>query len=425
MGEFVAVEEHLERVLAAVPRLPRLDTDLHNALGLILAEPIGAKLPIPPWTNSAMDGYAVRAVDVAGADTEPVTLRVVADVPAGSGLDPHLGPGEAARIMTGAALPSAADAVVQLELTNRTDTLAALPDTVTVLREVAAGTHVRRAGEDCRIGDRLVPAGTVVTAEVASAAASAGHGSLLVSQPPTVAVITTGDELAEPGEALERGMIPNSNALLVRGLALRAGARVPSVRSVDDSARSLSGAIDAETGVDVLILTGGVSAGAFDPVKALFTGSDRVTFTRVGMQPGKPQAFGILKDGRVLLALPGNPVSAWVSFHVFVRPALMAMQGVSSPVPAAVPARAAASWRTPPGRRQYLPARVAHDGEGHLTVAPVAALGSGSHLVGSLAAANGYAIVPAAPQSRTVEAGQSVEVVLTDTLLSAKESPWG
>lgn len=416
MSEFVSVEDHLARVLASVPLLPETRLGLHDAVGCVLASPVHAVVPIPPWTNSAMDGYAVRAVDVAGADAEPVTLRVVADVPAGSGEDPALRPGEAARIMTGAALPSDADAVVQLEHTDRTDTLAALAETVTVLRSAAPGTHVRGAGEDRGVGDLVVPAGTVVTAEVASAAASAGHGFLQVRRPPVVSVIATGSELREPGEALERGMIPDSNSLLIRGLAERAGARVPSIRQEEDDPAGLARALEAESGSDVVILTGGVSAGAFDPVKMLFSGSDRVRFTKVGMQPGKPQAFGVLADGRVLFGLPGNPVSAWVSFHVFVRPALLAMQGGGEAVPAAMPARALASWRTPPGRRQYLPALVGADDSGRLSVTPVTALGSGSHLVGSLAAANGYAIVPAAADSRTVEAGEVVDVVLTRPL---------
>lgn len=218
-------------------------------------------------------------------------------------------------------------------------------------------------------------------------------------------------------------MIPNSNALLISGLAAGSGAHVGSVRSVADDPRGLEGALADEANCDVVILTGGVSAGAFDPVKMLFAGSDSVRFARVAMQPGKPQAFGILADGRVLFGLPGNPVSAWVSFHVFVRPALLRMQGGARPTPEPMPARTIATWTTPPGRRQYLPARIAADRRGSLTVSPVAALGSGSHLVGSLAAANGYAIVEAAPGPRTVQVGETVEVVLTDSLGNVEETP--
>lgn len=423
MSEPIPVEEHLASVLAAVPTLPPVRCGLNLAVGRILAEPLRARIPIPPWTNSAMDGYAVRASDATGADTDPVTLRVVADVPAGSDLDPPLVPGEATRIMTGAPLPSAADAVVQLEHTDRTDTLAALPETVTVQRSVAPGTHVRRAGEDVNVGDLLMGAGEIVTAEVTSAAASAGLDGLDVAPAPRVAIITTGSELVPPGAPVTRGMIPNSNALLISGLAAGSGAHVGSVRSVADDPRGLEGALADEANCDVVILTGGVSAGAFDPVKMLFAGSDSVRFARVAMQPGKPQAFGILADGRVLFGLPGNPVSAWVSFHVFVRPALLRMQGGARPTPEPMPARTIATWTTPPGRRQYLPARIAADRRGSLTVSPVAALGSGSHLVGSLAAANGYAIVEAAPGPRTVQVGETVEVVLTDSLGNVEETP--
>lgn len=205
MSEPIPVEEHLASVLAAVPTLPPVRCGLNLAVGRILAEPLRARIPIPPWTNSAMDGYAVRASDATGADTDPVTLRVVADVPAGSDLDPPLVPGEATRIMTGAPLPSAADAVVQLEHTDRTDTLAALPETVTVQRSVAPGTHVRRAGEDVNVGDLLMGAGEIVTAEVTSAAASAGLDGLDVAPAPRVAIITTGSELVPPGAPVTRG----------------------------------------------------------------------------------------------------------------------------------------------------------------------------------------------------------------------------
>ncbi|WP_263729472.1 gephyrin-like molybdotransferase Glp [Cellulomonas sp. SG140] len=424
MSGLVPVAEHLARVLAVTPTLPAERVPLAQAAGRRVAEDVHALVPVPPWDASAMDGYALRHADVAGmaaqgeaggADDDGVTLDVVADVPAGSDLDPHLAAGQAVRIMTGATLPTDADTVVQLEHTDRTDTLAALPPTVTVLRAPSRGMHVRRTGEDKAVGDLVVPAGTLARATVLSALASTGHGSVLVTRTPRVVVIATGSELVAPGEPLPRGHIPDSNSLLVSGLVAEAGGEVVAAARVHDDPAALASALDRAVGLepDAVILTGGVSAGAFDPVKQLFTGSSDVEFTKVAMQPGKPQAFGTLPGGALLLALPGNPVSVWVSFHVFVRPALLTMQGAepSAVQPAPVRARAATSWRTPAGRTQYLPVRVAPAAEGW-SVEPAARRGSASHLVGSLAAADGYAIVPA--KTEQVQAGDLVDVVLTD-----------
>lgn len=416
MSELVSVAEHLARVLAATPRLDAERVPLAAAAGRRIAQDVHALVPVPPWDASAMDGYAVRHADVTGAGaTAGVTLEVVADVPAGATLDPRLSPGQAVRIMTGATLPSDADTVVQLEHTDRTDTLADLPPTVTVLREPVPGMHVRRAGEDRAVGDLVVRAGTLARATVLSALASTGHASVLVARAPRVAVIATGSELLEPGEPLTRGHIPDSNSLLVAGLVAEAGGQVVLTERVPDDPAALAAALDrtAARRPDAVILTGGVSAGAFDPVKQLFSGSSTVTFTKVAMQPGKPQAFGRLPGGALLLGLPGNPVSVWVSFHVFVRPALATMQGAEPTAvhPAPVRARAGTGWRTPSGRTQYLPARLEPAAEGW-SVSPAASRGSASHLVGSLAAADGYAIVPAGtPEVRT---GDLVDVVLTD-----------
>ena len=420
MSGLVPVAEHLARVLAATPRLPTERVPLTRAAGRRIAEDVHALVPVPPWDASAMDGYALRHADVAEAtEGRGITLEVVADVPAGSAADPRLAAGQAVRIMTGATVPTDADTVVQLEHTDRTDTLAALPPTVTVLHAPTPGMHIRRAGEDKRAGDLVVPAGTLARPTVLSALASTGHADVLVTRAPRVVVIATGSELLAPGEPLPRGHIPDSNSLLVAGLVAEAGGEVVSAERVHDDPATLAAALDraSTTGPDLVILPGGVSAGAFDPVKQLFTGSSDVAFTKVAMQPGKPQAFGRLPGGALLLGLPGNPVSVWVSFHVFVRPALLSMLGAEAAAvqPAPVRARAAASWRTPPGRTQYLPVRIepgtAAGAEGW-SVSPAAARGSASHLVGSLAAADGYAMVPAGTEA--ISAGDLVDVVLTD-----------
>ena len=365
MSGLVPVAEHLARVLAATPRLPAERVPLTRAAGRRIAEDVHALAPVPPWDASAMDGYALRHADVAEAtEGRGITLEVVADVPAGSAADPRLAAGQAVRIMTGATVPTDADTVVQLEHTDRTDTLAALPPTVTVLHAPTPGMHIRRAGEDKRAGDLVVPAGTLARPTVLSALASTGHADVLVTRAPRVVVIATGSELLAPGEPLPRGHIPDSNSLLVAGLVAEAGGELVSAERVHDDPAALAAALDraSTTGPDLVILTGGVSAGAFDPVKQLFTGSSDVAFTKVAMQPGKPQAFGRLH-----------------------------------------------------GRTQYLPVRIepgtAAGAEGW-SVSPAAARGSASHLVGSLAAADGYAMVPAGTEA--ISAGDLVDVVLTD-----------
>lgn len=417
------VADHLARVLAEAARvpLPEREVRLTDAHGLRLSRDVAARIAVPPWDNSAMDGYAVRHVDVAHACAEsPVTLRMVGDLPAGSAEDPAIGPGEAARIMTGATMPSDADTVVQLEHTDRDDPAAPLAETVSVLRAPSRGMHVRRAGEDRAPGDPVAAAGTLVTGAVAAAVASAGAGTAWVRDRPRVAIIATGSELVAPGTRLGRGQIPDSNSLLLAGLVAEAGAEVAIIESVSDEPgdleRVLARVLD-HAAPDVVVLSGGVSQGAHDPVKRAFRDSRDIAFTRVAMQPGKPQAFGRLAPGGPLLfGLPGNPVSAWVSFHVFVAPALLHLAGAEVDIvnPPPVAAVAEAEWRTPGGRDQYLPARI-RDTDRGIRAAPVSALGSKSHLAASLAAANGYAVVPAADQGRhgdgRVHLGDVVAVV--------------
>jgi molybdopterin molybdotransferase len=409
MSPLVPVREQLERVLSATPLLDAERVPLEEAMGRRLAEDVTSAVAVPPWDNSAMDGYALRHEDVASG---PLTLAVVADVPAGSTADPRIGPGQAVRIMTGATLPSDADTVVRLEDTDRTDPLAALPPTVTVLVAPSPGMHVRRAGEDRGVGDHVATRGSLLTATLASGLASAGHRAVLVVRPPRVAVITTGSELVPPGSALKRGLIPDSNGVLVSGLVRDAGGRVVCRRHVGDEPAQLAHALTEVGGCDAVILTGGVSAGAFDPVRRVFAGSDDVAFSSVAMQPGKPQAFGRLPGGALLFGLPGNPVSAWVSFHAFVRPALLTMQGAPTRAvtPAPWPVKAGTGWDTPNGRTQYIPVTLDSGPDGW-TVRPVSSGGSASHLVASLAGADGYAVVPAG--SGPVRAGDTVAVHIT------------
>ncbi|HEX5859301.1 MAG TPA: gephyrin-like molybdotransferase Glp [Microbacterium sp.] len=407
-----SVEQHLAVVLAAVEPLGGESVPVGGARGRTLAAPLLAAVDIPVFDNSAMDGFAVRFADVATASAEaPVRLRVVADLPAGTDLDPPLAPGEAARIMTGSPVPSAADAIVPFEETagGLEDSL----DTVEVIRAPrAAGIHVRRRAEDARVGDELLPVGTLVGPLQAAAAAAAGVSHLTVARTPRVAIVSTGSELAAAGAPLLRGQIPESNSELLMGLALEAGAGVVLRRSVPDDGHALREVIAHadDVGADVVVFSGGVSAGAYEVVKGTLGPGREMEFFKIAMQPGKPQGFGHMPGGALLFGLPGNPVSAAVSFEVFVRPALLALQGRTDIHRPVLRLPAAVDWRTPPGRRQYLPAALDRSDPARWTVRPATAGGSGSHLAGGLGRAEAYAVVPA--EVGAVVAGDLVDVML-------------
>ncbi|MGV9194465.1 molybdopterin molybdotransferase MoeA [Microbacterium sp. MC2] len=406
-GAPVAVETQLDRVLASTPLLGAETVAVADAAGRTLRAPVRAAVDIPVFDNSAMDGFAVRFADVHEAGpAHPVALTVVADLPAGTAEDPPLGAGQAARIMTGSPVPTDADAIVPFE-----DTAGGLADslgTVTVQRAPrTAGAHIRRTGEDVRAGDEVLPAGIVLGAWQQGAAAAAGVAEVTVARRPRVAVISTGSELVAPGQSLQRGQIPESNSVLLAGLALAAGAEVVHRTSVDDEGRQLQETLaKLLAAVDVVVFSGGVSAGAYEVVKNELAGA--MAFTKVAMQPGKPQGFGVADSGALLFGLPGNPVSAAVSFEVFVRPALCAMQGRTTVARPVLRLPASTAWRTPPGRRQFLPAAIDRSDPARWTAGPATPGGSGSHRAGGLGVAEAYIVVPA--EVDAVAAGDAVDV---------------
>ena len=455
MGTMQAPEAYIAELLAALEPLPAVVLPLAEAHGLILAEDAAAALPVPPWTNSAMDGYAVRAADAAGADQSPVVLPVDGDVPAGAVPAP-LGPGTAQRIMTGAMLPEGADAVVRVEDTDQEPGPRPLPERVEIRAAPRPGLNVRRAGENVGVGDPVLGAGAVLSAAALSALASTGTGSVRAVPRARVAVVSTGAELVDPGAAPPAGSIPDSNSVLLSGLVVEHGAALASVTRSADTAASLAGALTAAAAsADLIVTSGGVSAGAFDPLTMLAEdraaldqdraagAAIRLRFARVAMQPGKPQGHGTVRadDGREvpLIMLPGNPVSVLVSFRTIVAPALARLMGHdgvggtggasgsdggsgAGPLPRSgarppVRARAAEAWKTAGERRQYIPVRfvpaptgaaapgaataetVPRPSDGAVGpaywVAPTHRLGSGSHLVASLPAAQALAVVAA------------------------------
>lgn len=407
-----SVAEQLDAVLSTVSPLPPVQLSLDAARGLVLAGDIRSATDIPPFDNSAMDGYAVRRADLLGASDEtPVTLPVIADLAAGTAENPRVGAGQAARIMTGAPIPDGADAVVPIEDTDRGT------ERVAIVRAPLPAAHLRRAGEDVRAGDTVLRAGVRLGPTRLAAAASAGAGTVTAHPAPRVAVISTGSELVPPGQPTGRGQIPDSNSFLLAAAVAEAGGVPVRLGSVADDEDALRELLAAQAGlVDAIVLSGGVSVGAYDVVKAVLAPLGTVRFGPVKMQPGKPQGFGRwpsgpdASPGPVIFALPGNPVSAYVSFEVFVRPALRRMQGHTGLHRPTVTATVVDGWTSPSGRAQYMPVIVEQDGT--LTrVRRATSGGSGSHLVAGLGQATGLAIVP--EDVTLVAAGDLVTVMLT------------
>ncbi|WP_053382547.1 molybdopterin molybdotransferase MoeA [Leucobacter celer] len=408
----ITVEEHLAWILAAIEPLPEREVPVRDAYGLTLAETVRARYALPLWHNSAMDGYALRSADVAAAsDATPVELRVIGEVAAGSAADPAIAPGSAVRIMTGAPVPSDADTVVPVESTRGERPENPWADrTVRVLVPAPAGANIRRRGEDVAEGGVIARTGQSLGAARLAALAAAGADRVVVRERPRVAVLATGSELRGAGEELERGQIPESNSLLIAGLLRELGIEPVEVRRSADDAASLAQQLrDLGSHCDVIVTTGGVGPGRHDVVRIALEAEPGVRAVRVAVRPGQPQCAGRLSSGAFVFALPGNPVSAAVSFELFVRPALLAVQGRSEVHRLRLPARAAAPWRGAVGRLQVLPVVVTEDAAG-LLCAPAVDPSGVSHAVGGHGGANGYALVAA--DRGDVAAGETVSVIL-------------
>ena len=413
-----SVAAHLATVLAETKPLPASSMPLRAAVGLRLASDVLARVDLPLWHNSAMDGYAVRASDTSSAGAaSPVGLRVIGEVAAGDSADPALPPGTTVRIMTGAPMPSAADAVVPVEHTVSDVSGDAWAEyTVGVLSPAAAGAHVRRRGEDVTAGACIARAGDQLGARRIAALAAAGVAEVSVRPRPRVAVIATGAELRAAGEPLERGQIPESNSLLVQALLAEDGIEAVSISVTDDDAVTLGARLRELAGeVDAVITTGGVGPGAHDVVRIALESEPAVHAVRVAVKPGQPQCFGKLAGGSgsgggaLMFALPGNPVSAAVSYELFVRPALLRLQGATRLQRTRVQAVVERGWRGSPGRLQVLPVRVRGASKG-LQCSPAVDPRGYSHAVGGQGGADGYALVDV--DRGDVAEGESVDVIL-------------
>ncbi|MGW6005880.1 molybdopterin molybdotransferase MoeA [Oerskovia enterophila] len=436
------VDEYRDHVLALVAPLdsepvPLDELTTAGTARRVLADDVRSLLDVPRFDASAMDGYAARSADLASASAgSTVTLRVVGDIAAApladrdsrssAGTDssptssadpgaappvrPCIGPGEAVRIMTGAPVPDGCDVVVPVERTSTGRFVPGAPLDATVEVDVPSRTNIRRRAEDVAVGDLVAAAGAPTTARLVSAAASAGHATLPVHRVPRVAVLSTGSELVPVGTAPGPGQIPDSNSLLLAACVRDAGGVPVRVGAVPDTAEALRAVLDdVAPHVDLIVTSGGVSAGAFDVVKEVLSepsdpagGPSEARLVAVGMQPGKPQAAARW-HGTPMLGLPGNPVSAYVSFQAFARPAVRRLAGHPDPVEPLVGRVAAEGWRSPAGRQQFLPVRfVGSDG-----VAPV---GRGAHHVSGLTRADAIAVVP--PEVEAVGPGDTVHVMV-------------
>lgn len=400
----ITVEEHLERILEQIEPVETVTVPVADALGLVTVDDVASRADLPRFDNSSMDGYAVRCADLRGASgEEPVMLQVTGDVRAGDQQPRTLVPGQVWRIMTGAPIPQGADTVVRVEDTDGHD------HEPQFRVEPSEGDNIRRAGEDIRRGDVLLRAGTRIGPAAIAALVSAGVDEVEVRRKVRVAVLSTGDELVEAGEAVGPGQIVDSNGPMLAALVEEAGGEVVHRARLRDSESQTTRHVQEQLAeADLIITTGGVSKGAYDIVKKVLTGQGTMDFVEVAMQPGKPQGFGVLGRRSVpVFTLPGNPVSAMVSFEVFVRPALEKRGGRRTSTHTAS-GYATESWASASDRQTYTRVRLSRDVSGQYAATPSGA--QGSHLLGGLAQADALAISRA--DADGVSAGEEVDLLL-------------
>ena len=392
MAELLTIEEAQSLVLERAKPLATERVPLEQAAGRVLAETAHATVDLPPFPSSAMDGFAVRAADTPGR------LRVAFRIAAGSPSPDALQPGEAMGIATGGVVPHGADAVVPLEQVVDRD------NEIEIESAVEAGAHVRPRGGDLRAGDAVVPAGTRLGPGRLGALAAAGIAEVVCGAMPRVAVLATGTELRPPGEPLEPGEVYEANGLILVAQARSAGAFAERLAAVADDEDAHREALGRGLEHDVLVTSGGVSVGPHDFVRRIESelGVEEL-FWRVAVKPGKPVSFGV--RGRTLVfGLPGNPVSSLVGFELFVRPALLALQGHADPLPRFEPGRLAAARTRNPARDELLRARTREGSEGAVELQPLA--GQESHMIARGAEADALVLVPRG--EGTLEAGAAV-----------------
>jgi molybdopterin molybdotransferase len=401
----IPVDAALEIVLNHTPNLGREEVALADSLGRVLAEDVCADTDLPPFDRSAMDGYAVRASDVSGA---PVVLDVAGQVRAGQWPEHPLPPGQAVQVMTGAPIPAGATAVQPVEKTRALDG----GRRVEILETVATGAHIARQGAEGHAGDEVLARGITLDPASLAVLASVGKGKILVGRRPTVSILVTGDELVDVWAAPIRGRIRNSNGYALMAQASWAGAQARSLGVVPDQVPLIAQAVREGFASDVLVISGGVSEGAFDLVEEVLARFDvGFLFTKVAIKPGAPLVFGRRGD-KLVFGLPGNPVSAQVTFDLFARAALLRMQGARVVARPTVEVELLESATNRSGRRNHLPARVRFEG-GRLVAAPLRSVGSAD----VVAHARANALVVLDSERRRAEAGEKAPAVLLGNFL--------
>ena len=380
MAELLTLEEAQRLVLERAEPLPAERISLDQAAGRVLAEPAPAAVDLPPFPSSAMDGFAVRAADTPG--TLPVVFRIAAGRPAPSPLKP----GEAMGIATGGVVPDGADAVIPLEVVVDNE------NTAEIGEAVKAGANVRPQGGDLRSGDEVVAAGTVLGAAQLGALGAAGVAEVVCGAVPRAAVLATGTELRRPGEPLAPGEIYEANGLILETQLRSAGASVERLAAVADDEDAHREALARGLEHDLLVTSGGVSVGPHDLVRGIEAdlGVEEV-FWRVAVKPGKPVSFGV-RERTLVFGLPGNPVSSLVSFELFVRPAVLALQGHADPLPRFEPGRLVAAAKRNPARDELVRARTRDGEDGAVDLEPLR--GQESHMIAAAAGANALVFLP-------------------------------
>ena len=391
----IGVDEALARILAFFSPLPGDDIPLLDGLGRALAADVRARNAAPPFRNSAMDGYAIRSGDTVAP---PVTLRVVGRIAAGQSIDPPMAAGEAIRITTGAPTPRDADAVVRFEDVHEHG------DWIDLSRSVRAGDNIRLAGEDIPAGAIVAGAGAEVTPAMIGSLASAGISHVMARRRPSVAILSTGNEVVEVGGSLTPGSIWNSNAPMLAALVRQAGGTVVPLGIARDSEADIRDRLLTADMPDLFITSGGVSVGDYDLVKDVLREEGSIDIWQVAMKPGRPLAFGTLGT-TPLLGLPGNPVAAWVSFLQFGWPAIRRMLGFASIGLPEMDAHLAVALSDRAGRRSFVRGIASVSG-GSVTVRPTE--GQGSAMLGGLAEASCLIVIP--ESNSTLEAGDIVRI---------------
>ena len=396
-----SVAEYLDLVLDSVSELPPMEMPISDVNGCVLAQDIYARWPLPSFDNSSMDGYAVIASDLVNAsEGAPISLPVIDDIPAGFKSLETVQSGQAIRIMTGAPVPAGADSVIPVESTDGGS------EVVQIRAPIEVGSCIRREGEDVKARELVLTKGTFIGPRQIALIAAVGHGVISVIPRPRVAVLATGSELVEPGTELKYGLISDSNSYLITAIANDSGATAYRLPPAQDDEDTLIGILqDQVHRADLIITTGGVSMGAHDPVKSAFLKLGTAQFHKVAMQPGMPQGFGSVGEPAIpIITLPGNPVSAYISFETFIRPAIRKMRGLKQWEHPQQQATLKGELRSPINKVQFARARFIAEGQ----VEPVGT-GQGSHVLGGLAQADALIVIPVGVDS--IASGEQVQVI--------------